>query len=269
MQDRPLVAHSIDSPILALDEPPPVAVHNADANSPFLLLGDHAGNRIPASLDQLGLDRAERERHIGWDIGIADLGICLADRLGASFIHQIYSRLVIDCNRRPGAADSIPPVSDGTAIPGNEDIDAQEAERRVAAIHDPYQEAIRKEIDRRSNDGLPTFLVALHSFTPSMNGRDRPWHAGILYDAGDNRFARAVLSALADFPELNVGDNEPYSMDTIDFTIPFHAYPRALPYVEIEIRQDLLQDDRGIQTWCARLEHALPTARRSYRQLTR
>ncbi|MEO5772964.1 MAG: N-formylglutamate amidohydrolase [Sphingomicrobium sp.] len=239
-------------------------MHNAGANSPFLLVGDHAGNRIPASLGQLGLSPTERIRHIAWDIGIAELGVCLADRLGASFIHQRYSRLVIDCNRRPGAPDSIPSVSDGTLIPGNDGLDATQAELREAAIHLPYQTAIADEIDRRTAAGLTTTLVALHSFTPSMRRIQRPWHAGILHDGGDSRFARAVLDALGEFAELNVGDNEPYSMDTIDFTIPLHAYSRALPYVEIEIRQDLLLDASGIEAWCARLERALTGAQASY-----
>ena len=268
MQNRPLVAHPSSSTILAADEPPSVAVHNAGASSQFLLLGDHAGNRIPASLAELGLGSSERKRHIAWDIGVADLGVRLADRIGASFIHQVYSRLVIDCNRRPGAQDSIPAVSDSTAIPGNQEIDQAQAELRAAAIFEPYQRAISNEIDRREEQRLETVLVALHSFTPRMGGLDRPWHAGILHDGGDSRFARAMLTALGDDPALNVGDNEPYSMDTIDFTIPFHAYPRRLPYVEIEIRQDLLAEDTDIEQWSARLERALNAAHATFRSLT-
>ena len=265
MQDRPSIGHSRPNPILGADEPPPVAVHNASAGSPFLLVGDHAGNRIPAALDQLGLGPEERNRHIGWDIGIGELGVRLADRIGASFIHQIYSRLVIDCNRRPGAPDSIPAVSDGTVVPGNSSVDEVEAALRAWAFHAPYQKAIAEEIERRGALGLPTILIALHSFTPRMGGLDRPWRAGILHDAGDNRFALALLAALRADRDINVGDNEPYSMDTIDFTIPHHAYPRALPYAEIEIRQDLLADQPGIESWCARLNRALNAALATYR----
>ena len=240
-------------------------MHNAGASSPFLLIGDHAGNRVPASLSDLGLAAAERELHIAWDIGVAELGGGLADRLGASFIHQVYSRLVIDCNRRPGAPDSIPSKSDNIPIPGNQGLLDTDAEQRAAEIFEPYQRAIANEIDRRHAAGLETVLVALHSFTPRMGSVARPWHAGILHDAGDSRFARAMLAALQSVPGLRVGDNEPYSMDIIDFTIPFHAYPRALPYVEIEIRQDLLTDEDSIQEWSARLEKALIAAHRSFR----
>ena len=241
-------------------------MHNPGAVSPFLLLGDHAGKRVPRALDQLGLPDSEIERHIGWDIGVAGLGVALGDRLGATFIHQVYSRLVIDCNRRPGAPDSIPPVSDGTVVPGNAEPDAAS---RAAAIHAPYQQGIADELDRRAAAGLSTILVSLHSFTPAMRGVQRPWHIGFLYDAGDNRFARAAMASFRTDAGLTVGDNEPYSMDTIDFTIPQHAYPRVLPYVEIEIRQDLLATQAGITQWAERLEQHLVTASGSYSSIGR
>ena len=242
-------------------------VLNPAGASPFLLLGDHAGNRIPRALGNLGLDEAERTRHIAWDIGIGQLGALLSARLDAVFIHQTYSRLVIDCNRRPGAPTSIPPVSDGTSIPLNAALDDAGAAARAAAIHAPYQAAIAAEIERRQAAGQETILIALHSFTPTMNGIDRPWEVGILHDAGDSRFARAMLTAFAQDPALTVGDNEPYSMDIIDFTIPFHAYPSQLPYAEIEIRQDLLGDEAGVAGWSERVADALDHAYRTYREL--
>jgi predicted N-formylglutamate amidohydrolase len=100
-----------------------------------------------------------------------------------------------------------------------------------------------------------------------MKGFDRPWQVGILYNAGDNRFARAMLAAFAADPALTVGDNEPYAMDVIDYTVPVHAYPRRLPYAEIEIRQDLLGDDAGVADWCGRVEQALIAAARSFGSL--
>ena len=257
MQDRSLPGQSNSVRILTAGDPPPVALENVGGASPFLLVGDHAGNRIPVALQQLGLDDVELARHIAWDIGIAQLGVRLAKSLDALFIHQIYSRLVIDCNRRPGAPDSIPPISDGTTVPGNADVSATDASARQLEVQAPYQQAIANAIDRRSSLGLKTILVALHSFTPTMGGFDRPWHAGILHDAGDSRFARAMIDALREQSDLVVGDNEPYSMDTIDYTIPHHAYQRNLPYVEIEVRQDLLASAAGIEEWTGRLERAL------------
>jgi len=227
-----------------------------------LLVGDHAGNRIPRSLKGLGLSDEDRCRHIAWDIGIADLGARLADGLGASFIHQVYSRLVIDCNRHPGTADSILEVSDGTPLPANSGLGGLEVRARVDEIHAPYHAAIAAEIRRRQAIGLPTILVALHSFTPVMNGIVRPWHVGVLHYGGDNRFALGMLDALTDHRELVVGNNQPYAMDGTDFTVPFHANPALLPYAELEIRQDLLADEASISHWAALVERALSIALR-------
>jgi predicted N-formylglutamate amidohydrolase len=264
MQQEPVFAWSRGNPILAPDEPPPVVINRPGAPSPFLLIGDHAGNRVPRLYGDLGIDAVELRRHIAWDIGIAALGEALAERIDATFIHQTYSRLVIDCNRRPGAPDSIPPVSDCTMVPANAAVSEAEAAARAEAIHAPYQAAIAQDIARREAAGQETILIALHSFTPRMRGIDRPWQVGILHDAGDSRFARAMIAAFAADPALTVGDNEPYSMDIIDFTIPTHAYPQQLPYAEIEIRQDLLAKEAGIAEWCDRVEQALIAARVNY-----
>lgn len=220
----------------------------------FLLIGDHAGRAIPRRLSDFGVGPADMDRHIAWDIGSQALGEGLAARLDVPFVHQRYSRLVIDCNRDPARADAMPTVSDGTVIPGNANLSDADRAARVAAIHEPYQQAIA------ANLGPATILVALHSFTPRLNGGEpRPWQAGILHDGGDTRFALACLAALRDEPSLTVGDNEPYAMNEIDHSIPRHAYPDR-PYVEFEVRQDLIAHPAGVAEWVERLARVLETA---------
>ncbi|WP_200939222.1 MULTISPECIES: N-formylglutamate amidohydrolase [unclassified Caulobacter] len=214
---------------------------NAGAPSALLLLGDHAGREIPARLNGLGLTAADLDRHIAWDIGIAGLGTRLSALLNAPFIRQVYSRLVVDCNRRPEAKDAIPEISDGTPIPGNRDLSPLAIATRLAEIYQPYQDAIAEALERRA--GRRTVLVALHSFTPSMAGQDRPWRLGVLH-RHDSAFSSAMLARLrADLDEAFVGDNAPYAMDETDNTIPLHADPRGLDYLELEVRQDLLADE--------------------------
>jgi len=235
--------------LLAAHDPPAVRVINPGGRSSFLLIGDHAGNAIPSALGSLGLGAADLSRHIAWDIGIAGLGERLADELDAVFIRQSYSRLVIDCNRDPGAAEAIPVVSDGTAIPGNDGLTDADRADRIAAIHAPYQAAIGDEIARRGREGRETLLVSLHSFTPSMAGIDRPWQIGILHDRGRTGLAAGMLRHLHGRGDLIVGDNQPYVMDATDHTVPRHAYPNALLYAEIEIRQDLLASPAQQEEW--------------------
>ncbi|NJC33999.1 putative N-formylglutamate amidohydrolase [Sphingomonas jejuensis] len=224
--------------------------------SDILLIGDHGGDAVPAALD-LGVSAADMRRHIAVDIGIRSLGEAMADRLDAVFLWQRYSRLVIDCNRAPGAPTSIPPVSDGTAIPGNVGLTEAERDARAAEIHAPYQQAIAAEIAARRAAGRPITLVSLHSFTPEMAGQARPWHVGILHDGREDRVSRAMLATLAARGDLVVGDNEPYRMDVIDYTVPRHAFPAGLPYLELEVRQDLIADAAGVASWCDILSDAL------------
>ena len=204
-----------------------------------MLLGDHAGRAIPASLGDLGVGVADLERHIAWDIGVAGLGAALARRLDAVFIQQRYSRLVIDCNRAPDHPGSMPTVSDGTAIPGNRALAPEDRERRRREIFDPYQDRIGGVLDERLENTRPTLLVSLHSFTPSMAGAARPWRFGVLH-RGDSTLSRLVLASLrAEWGEA-AGDNQPYSLNETDYTIPHHADVRGLDYLELEVRQDLI-----------------------------
>jgi predicted N-formylglutamate amidohydrolase len=116
--------------LLGSAEVPPVLEHNAAGRSPFLLTCDHYGRLIPRILGDLGLPEAELTRHIAWDIGIAGVAETLSKHLDAHLIAQLYSRLVIDCNRPPEAPSSIPVISEATTIPGNEDLARDAADLR-------------------------------------------------------------------------------------------------------------------------------------------
>ena len=241
------------------DDPSPVHVTNPGGASRLLLIGDHAGRAIPKGLNQLGLTPADMDTHIAWDIGVAGLGDRLAERLDACFIRQTYSRLVIDCNRRPGAPAAMPEVSDSVTIPGNLGLDPAAAAARRTEIYQPYQDAIAAELDRRAD--RPTILVSLHSFTPVMQGVVRPWRMGVLH-RDDSAFSRRVLTLLQRELGAAAGDNEPYRMDETDNTVPLHADPRGLDYLELEVRQDLIAEPSSQAAMAEVLERILAEALR-------
>jgi predicted N-formylglutamate amidohydrolase len=191
---------------------------------------------------------------------VAALGERLARALDATFIRQRFSRLVIDCNRDPSRADAIPEVSDGSPVPGNRALSAAARTARVDEIARPYHAAIAAELDGRAAAGLPTTLVSLHSFTPRMDGFDRPWRFGVLH-ADDSPYSRKVLARLrAEVGHALVGDNQPYRMDEVDFTIPHHAGARGLDYLELEVRQDLIAGAGGQEEVAAFVARLLPEA---------
>jgi predicted N-formylglutamate amidohydrolase len=239
--------------LLGAAEVPPVREENAAGRSPYLLTCDHYGRLIPRALGDLGVSGDELKRHIAWDIGIAGVAEQLSKHLGAHLIAQRYSRLVIDCNRPPCVASSIPVLSEATTIPGNEGLTRAAAEARRKAIFDPYHRRIAEAIDKRLRENMPTVLVALHSFTPNYAGIARPWHIGTLYHR-DTRLPPLLLRLLRAEADLVVGDNEPYAVsDQTDYTIPVHGEARGLMNSGIEIRQDLIADVSGQTQWAERL----------------
>ncbi len=246
--------------LLEPDEPAAVLEERRNGSSNFVIVVDHASRRIPRRLGDLGLPAAELERHIAWDIGALGVATQVAEALDAPLVAQNYSRLVIDCNRDPAVASSIPKVGESIDIPGNIGLDARQAQARCSEIFDPYHRHIRALLDERLTAGRTTILVAQHSMTDVFKGMRREMQAAVLYNR-DRRFAGMVLDALRREPGLIIGDNEPYFVsDETDYTIPRHAEARGLPHVEIEIRQDLLTDEAGRAAWAQCLTRVLRQA---------
>ena len=235
-----------EEPLLAGDEPAPYRVVNPRGQSPMLLTCDHASHAVPKSLGGLGVEPRHLTRHIGWDPGARDVALRLSERFDAPAVLSGYSRLVIDCNRRPGSATSIPEISDRTIVPGNVGLDPEDAQRRLDSLFRPYHQAIADALDAMERKGLEPAYVAVHTFTPELAGFRRPWHFGVLWDQ-DARVARPLIEALRANPGLCVGDNQPYSgRDQFDFSQGHHATSRGLPTALVEIRSDLVRGSRGM-----------------------
>jgi predicted N-formylglutamate amidohydrolase len=247
-------------PLLAADEPVAFTLERPQGRSEFLLICDHASRLVPRSLGSLGLDDTQLASHIAWDIGAAGVAKRLSTALDATLLLQSYSRLVIDCNRPPGSASSIPTQSEYARIAANEGLTTADSAARVAEIFTPYHAAISTVLDQRRVAGTRTLLVTIHSFTPVYLGQTRPWKIGLMY-RHEHRLGRALLELLRQDNSLHAGENQPYAIsDNTDYTIPVHGEARRLPHVGIEIRQDLITDMHGQQEWATRLAQLLPLA---------
>ena len=239
--------------------PMPEGVHEAFEAMPgtradLLLLADHASNRLPAGYPAaLGLDPAQFERHIAFDIGIDGLARHMAALTGAPLVMSRFSRLLIDPNRGEDDPTLIMRLSDGAIVPANARVDGAERARRIETCWRPYDRAVGDAIAALTlAGGAPPVIMSLHSFTPSWRGVPRPWEVGVLYDA-DDRVARRLIDALGADPALTVGDNEPYSGALGGDMMNRQAHVRGLPHALIEVRQDLIGAEDGQREWAGRL----------------
>ncbi len=245
------------------DRSPVVVVETPEGAGPFVILCDHASNRIPDDCKRFGFDEDALATHIAWDPGALGVARHLSASLDAPLIWPDVSRLVIDCNRAPDAASLIVVESEGRAVPANRGLSEQERARRLEEIHAPYHEAIEACLDRRHEAGQSTALIAIHSYTPVYLGKTRPWQVGIVF-GDDRRLADLLLRALKSDPALTVGVNEPYSpADQVYYTVERHAGPRHLPAAMIEIRNDEIGDPAGQRRWGELLARILAAAERA------
>jgi len=230
-----------------------------DFSSSIIFLCDHATNFVPEELDNLGLDEHVFERHIAYDIGVADLTRSLAAHFGAPAVMSKFSRLLIDPNRGEDDPTLIMRLSDGAVIPLNSRLGEAEKKDRLQRYYQPYHSAISDVIDHSLSEGSIPVLISIHSFTPAWKEVPRPWHAGILWDK-DARFARPLIEALEDQRDIVVGDNQPYSGSLRGDCLHRHGTMRGLSHGLVEVRQDLISDAQGIGEWRDRLIRAIETA---------
>lgn len=236
-------------PLLAPDDPPPATSLPAARDTALVLVCDHAGRAVPRALGDLGVPRAEWDRHIAWDIGAMDVARRLAARFGCALVASTYSRLVIDCNRRADDPGLCPAVSDGTPVPGNVGLAPESRVRRFAAMHAPYHTLVAAELARQRAAGRVPVVVSMHSCTPVFESFERPWHVGVLWRS-DPRLPVPLMAALAARGDVTVGDNEPYdARDGHGYTMRAHCEEAGLPHALIEIRQDLIDTQAGAARW--------------------
>lgn len=201
-------------------------------DAPVLIVSDHASNHVPDDIN-LGIAPELLHEHVALDIGAAEVSTLLAERLQCTAILGGISRLVCDLNREEGASGLIPHITDGHVIPGNEHADHAV---RLARFHQPYHAEVARQVAAIARP----FVVSIHSFTPSLSthpDQQRPWEIGVLYNQ-DHRAARLAIPMLK-AAGLIVGDQQPYSGRLLNYTMNRHAEANNIPYLGIEMRQDI------------------------------
>ena len=228
----------------------PYFIYNKNEHSKIILLCDHASKIIPKKYKNLGLSQKNVNRHIGWDIGALKLAKKISKKINSTLIYSGYSRLLVDCNRSLKSKDAFIKKSEDTIIPGNIDINKNEKIVRAKKYYSPYHNVIKKIIEKQLKKDIIPIIVSIHSFTPKYLNKSRPWHIGLL-QRRDKRLTSLFVNEIKRNGNLVLGINQPYKLNLQgDFTIPFFAESKGLPNVLIEIRQDLLIQNKTINYLC-------------------
>ena len=232
----------------------PVTILNPNGTFPVVLTCEHAAYDLPPAYRTLGISRGELQRHIGWDIGAQAVVQEVIQHIDSTAVSSRYSRLLIDCNRDVSDHDLIISEGDGTPIPANQNLASTEQERRIAHFYDPYHAAIDAVLEQKS--AQPIFLLSVHSFTPVLGEKKRPFDLGILFDCYDDlakEFGKQLGHA-----GYRVRYNEPYSgYDGLIYSARSHGERHKIVYLEVEMNNGLLLETAGIAAMGQKLAQVL------------
>lgn len=205
----------------------------------FVVTCEHGGARVPVAYRALFMGaEAVLASHRGWDPGSAPLARFLAEALGAPLHLSTLTRLVVDLNR---SAHNPKVFSERTrALPRPQRMALLEAH------HAPHREAVAGTVARLAGEGRTVVHLAVHTFTPVLDGRPRGADLALLYDparAGERVFCAQWAAALTSrFLDLAVRRNQPYRGASDGLTTWLRSrYPEGRYLgVELEVNQRLL-----------------------------
>lgn len=213
---------------------------------------EHASNRVPRPWRPRPADRRLLQTHWGYDIGAAHLTRDLAKLGDGCAVLARFSRLLIDPNRAPEEPSAVLRSTDDGDPTFNRAVDL---DARVARFHAPFHAAVADAIARER----PRRILSIHTFTPELRGVRRTVEAGVLYDREDPFHDRLVDALRAE--GFVAEPNQPYSgFAGLIYSAARHGAEAGIPYLEIELRQDLVAAERHARVQARRIHRALVRA---------
>ena len=226
-------------------------------SGPYVFCCEHATNHFgptPAS----GTDRALLDTHWAVDLGAAKLTELLVQDTDGVGIFATYSRLLLDPNRSLKSKSLIVKSIEGNQLICNRNLDASEREYRIECLHQGYHDGLNAALTLRLVRG-PVGLVSMHSFTPIWAGVARDVEIGVLFDANDQMAEEMIEYLISE--GFRCKANEPYSGRTgeLMYAANRHGLFHEVPYIEFEVRQDLITNHEDRVCISAAIHKALDT----------
>ena len=230
---------------------------NKGSDGPYVFSCEHASNQF-GPMAASGTDQALLDQHWAFDLGAADLTAALAERTSSVGILSTYSRLLLDPNRLLDSTSLFVDTIEGLPVLCNQKLDVDERAHRIECLHKGYHDGLDQLLQRILKQ-RKVALISMHSFTPVWAGNKRDIEIGVLFDEKED-IAHALVESLRE-QGYDCRPNEPYSGLTgeLMYAATRHGRAHNIPYMEFEVRQDLLSTDEGIETVSTALQIALDT----------
>lgn len=207
----------------------------------LLLTCEHGGNDVPPAYRALFKGAGDVLRsHRGWDPGALGLFRALEPLADAAFA-TTTTRLLVELNRSLHHPALFSHYTKG--------LSKDERERILDEHYRPHREAVEATTAYWTTAKEQVMHVAVHSFTPVLNGEVRTLDIGLLYDPSrpaEKRWAERWRRAmLAIDPALEVRMNRPY-LGKAD-GLPTHLrrlHRSRYAGIELEVNQGHLRNGR-------------------------
>jgi len=244
-------------PASLLEDRPPFRIIGdpTRADGPFIFTCEHASNRL-IGVEATPGDRRLLDDHWGYDRGIAPVTEALARALDSVAVLSDFSRLLVDPNRSIDSPTLVVERCGEVPVSFNQGLDKAAIRHRIEALYAPFHGAIDRVARARLDRGVAR-LVSMHSYTADFLGQARAMEIGVLFDAYAAE-AEALAEAL-DGEGFIVALNAPYSGKAGAFTysVMKHGQAHGVPFVELEVRNDLLATAEQQADVAARIGRAL------------
>lgn len=204
--------------------------------SQLILSCEHASDRIPARYQRAFVSQDAKRAlasHRGIDFGATSIARSIVKETGAPCIYGRVSRLLVDLNRTQSNPRRFSEFSS---------VFTPDFKAELDEIHGAHWRAVRSLIDDSAGSVVH---VAVHTFSPILNGRRRAMDIGILYDPHrekELRWARRVQTQLQEQTGLRVRRNAPYRGIADGLPTGLRRCLSARKYlgIELEINQALV-----------------------------
>lgn len=248
--------------LLTQNDPAPVTIIAGKNNLVFTF--PHNALNVPENMAPcLGAEKEWFENaHEAHDLYMAETYNLMREKFpDATFIRGNYSRLVVDLNRHPDYAvrhDSS--ENKNIIIPHNtsEICCALQKLKRMEEIYHPYHAQKKQIIEETRNKHNGIIVMDMHSFSPVWNGKPREVELGTI------RARKTPLSnALEDFFKQHQTtykyiSGQPYKVaDMPSNAAAYIANECDIQYIGIEIRNDLIQNQKGRETFVNFLKNGI------------